>query len=422
VEIFPGFAAAEVLYDDKRRGQGRGHRQHGRGQGRRAARRLPARHGAAGQVHRVCRRRARPPGQAADRPLPARRRAATRRATASASRSCGRSTPSKPPAGPGGAHRRLADGRATPTAAASCTTWRATRSRWASSPAWTTSNPYLSPFEEMQRWKTHPTSAIRAAHRRRQAHRLRRPRHQCRRLLMPAQTGVPGRCAGGLRCRLPERGAHQGQPCRHQDRHAGRRGRRRGRAGRPQHDELSAYPEAFEQSWLHAELNKDAQLQALVQDGQHRHTDDGIEQWLLPAASTARPGRCTATSPTMPTCKPAAECEPIVYPKPDGKLTFDRLSSVFISNTNHEENQPAHLTLKDASVPVAVNLAKYAGPREPLLPGRRLRVRQERRQHRPAADQRAELRALQDLRHQGPDAEHRLGHARRRRRPQLRGM
>jgi electron-transferring-flavoprotein dehydrogenase len=52
----------------------------------------------------------------------------------------------------------------------------------------------------------------------------------------------------------------------------------------------------------------------------------------------------------------------ISYPKPDGKLTFDRLSSVFISNTNHEENQPAHLTLKDASVPVATNLSQYAGP------------------------------------------------------------
>jgi electron-transferring-flavoprotein dehydrogenase len=52
----------------------------------------------------------------------------------------------------------------------------------------------------------------------------------------------------------------------------------------------------------------------------------------------------------------------ISYPKPDGKLSFDRLSSVFISNTNHEENQPAHLTLKDASVPVATNLARYAGP------------------------------------------------------------
>ena len=54
--------------------------------------------------------------------------------------------------------------------------------------------------------------------------------------------------------------------------------------------------------------------------------------------------------------------KPIEYPKPDGKLTFDRLSSVFISNTNHEENQPAHLTLKDASMPVGINLTTYAGP------------------------------------------------------------
>jgi len=57
-----------------------------------------------------------------------------------------------------------------------------------------------------------------------------------------------------------------------------------------------------------------------------------------------------------------------VYPKPDGKLTFDRLSSVFISNTNHAENQPAHLTLKDASVPVRVNLAQYAGPEQRYCP------------------------------------------------------
>ena len=66
--------------------------------------------------------------------------------------------------------------------------------------------------------------------------------------------------------------------------------------------------------------------------------------------------------------KPAAECQPIEYPKPDGKLTFDRLSSVFISSANHEENQPSHLTLKDASVPVSVNLAKYAGPEERYCP------------------------------------------------------
>ncbi|UDF31628.1 UNVERIFIED_ORG: electron transfer flavoprotein-ubiquinone oxidoreductase [Roseateles sp. XES5] len=66
--------------------------------------------------------------------------------------------------------------------------------------------------------------------------------------------------------------------------------------------------------------------------------------------------------------EPAAKHQPIDYPKPDGKLTFDRLSSVFISNTNHEENQPAHLTLKNASVPVATNLARFAGPESRYCP------------------------------------------------------
>jgi electron-transferring-flavoprotein dehydrogenase len=66
--------------------------------------------------------------------------------------------------------------------------------------------------------------------------------------------------------------------------------------------------------------------------------------------------------------RPAAECQPIAYPKPDNVLTFDRLSSVFISNTNHNEHQPAHLTLTDSSVPVAVNLSTYAGPEQRYCP------------------------------------------------------
>ena len=84
-------------------------------------------------------------------------------------------------------------------------------------------------------------------------------------------------------------------------------------------------------------------------------------------------------APTTPCLKPAADCPQIIYPKPDGKLTFDKLSSVFISNTNHEEQQPAHLTLKDPSVPGRHQPAGLRGAREPLLPGRRLRVRQGRR-------------------------------------------
>lgn len=64
----------------------------------------------------------------------------------------------------------------------------------------------------------------------------------------------------------------------------------------------------------------------------------------------------------------AAQCARISYPSPDGKLTFDRLSSVFLSNTHHEENQPAHLTLRDTSVPVRINLAQYAGPESRYCP------------------------------------------------------
>jgi electron-transferring-flavoprotein dehydrogenase len=66
--------------------------------------------------------------------------------------------------------------------------------------------------------------------------------------------------------------------------------------------------------------------------------------------------------------KKAADCQPIDYPRPDGKISFDKLSSLFISNVNHEENQRCHLTLKDASVPVNVNLALYAGPEQRYCP------------------------------------------------------
>ena len=110
---------------------------------------------------------------------------------------------------------------------------------------------------------------------------------------------------------------------------------------------------------------------------------------------------------------------PIDYPKPDGKLTFDRLSSVFLSNTNHEEDQPAHLTLKDPSVPIAVNLPEYDGPEQRYCPAGVYEFVDDDAKATAAADQRAELRPLQDLRHQGPDPEHRLGRARGRRRPEL---
>jgi electron-transferring-flavoprotein dehydrogenase len=95
----------------------------------------------------------------------------------------------------------------------------------------------------------------------------------------------------------------------------------------------------------------------------------GIEQWLLPKLGiSSPPWTLHGSKPDHVNLQPASQFAEIHYPKPDGTLTFDRLSSVFISNTNHEENQPAHLTLKDASVPVSINLSQYAGPESRYCP------------------------------------------------------
>jgi electron-transferring-flavoprotein dehydrogenase len=133
-----------------------------------------------------------------------------------------------------------------------------------------------------------------------------------------------------------------------------------------QHDELTAYPEAFEKSWLHAELNKSRNFKQWFKKGLKVATlMTGIEQFVL---GGRMPWTLHREKPDHLYLKRASECEPIAYPKPDGKLTFDRLSSVFISNTNHGEDQPAHLTLKDPSVPVQVNLAQYGGPEARYCP------------------------------------------------------
>ena len=140
-------------------------------------------------------------------------------------------------------------------------------------------------------------------------------------------------------------------------------------AGRAQ-DELMAYPEAFEKSWLNEELQQTRNFKLWFKKGKTAgQLMTGIEQWLLPKLGVTTPPWTLHNHKADHTAlRPASECKPIAYPKPDGKLTFDRLSSVFISNTNHEENQPIHLTLKDAAVPVEVNLARYAGPENRYCP------------------------------------------------------
>ena len=112
----------------------------------------------------------------------------------------------------------------------------------------------------------------------------------------------------------------------------------------------------------------------------------------------------------------AKDFKPIDYPKPDGVLSFDRLTNVAFSFTNHEESQPAHLKLKDPSVPIRVNLPKYAEPAQRYCPAGVYEVVAEAGKDAALRHQLPELRPLQDLRHQGPQPEHRLDHAAGRRR------
>jgi len=233
-------------------------------------------------------------------------------------------------------------------------------------------NPYLSPFEEFQRWKTHPN--IRWYLEGDEAKGIKpgkRLSYGARAINASGinslpKTVFPGGalvgCDAGYLNVSRIKGSHA----------AIKTGMLAAEAaydaivvGR-QHDELTAYPKAFEESWLHTELNKDRNFKNWFKYGLTTATlMNGFEQFVLRGHI---PWTLHREKPDHAYLKPAAECTPIEYPKPDGKLTFDRLSSVFLSNTNHAENQPSHLTLKDPSVPVNINLAKYAGPESRYCP------------------------------------------------------
>ncbi|HZY15830.1 MAG TPA: electron transfer flavoprotein-ubiquinone oxidoreductase [Ramlibacter sp.] len=228
------------------------------------------------------------------------------------------------------------------------------------------SNPYLSPFEEFQRFKTHPNIRwyFEGASAKRLAYGARAL--TVGGLLSLPKTVFPGGALVGDNAGFLNASRIKGS-------HAAiKTGMLAARAafdalgaGR-QHDELSAYPQAFEKSWLYAELNKSRNFKQWFKKGRTVATlMTGIEQYVLRGNI---PWTIHRNRPDHSYLKPAAQCQPIAYPKPDGKLTFDRLSSVFVSNTNHEENQPSHLTLKDPAVPVAVNLQKYAGPEARYCP------------------------------------------------------
>ena len=229
-------------------------------------------------------------------------------------------------------------------------------------------NPYMSPFEEMQRWKTHPAIRAHLEGGKRIGYGARAINNGTPQAL--PKTVFPGGalvgCDAGYLNAARIKGSHAaiktGMMCADAIADALQAGRSL--------DELSAYPEAFEKSWLHEELQQTRNFKNWFKKPPLiAKLMTGIEQWFLPKIGiSSPPWTLHRKEPDHVYLKPASECQPIAYPKPDGKLTFDRLSSVFISNTNHEENQPAHLTLKNDAVPVQVNLAKYAGPESRYCP------------------------------------------------------
>jgi electron-transferring-flavoprotein dehydrogenase len=225
-------------------------------------------------------------------------------------------------------------------------------------------NPWLSPFEEFQRYKTHP--AIR--------HYLeggKRIGYGARAITAGGLNSLPKLtfpggallgCDAGFLNASRIKGSHaaikSGMLCAESVAQA--------LASDAPPQELISYTQSFERSWLKEELHRARNFKPAMGKGLWMGTLlVGIDQVLFRGKA---PWTLHTSKPDHAYLKPAADCQRIEYPKPDGQLTFDRLSSVFISATAHEENQPAHLTLKDAAIPVATNLALYAGPESRYCP------------------------------------------------------
>ena len=226
------------------------------------------------------------------------------------------------------------------------------------------SNPWLSPFEEFQRYKTHPAIRSFLEGGRRVAYGARAITaggfNALPRFVFPG--GCLVGCDAGFLNASRIKGSHAAVKTGMLAAEAAFEALGAGRS----HDELRGYAAAFSESWLHDELYRARNFKPAMGKGLWLGTAlVGIDQVLFRGRA---PFTLHSRQPDHAYLKPADQCEPINYPKPDGKLSFDRLSSVFIASTNHEENQPSHLTLKDASVPVALNLARFAGPEARYCP------------------------------------------------------
>jgi electron-transferring-flavoprotein dehydrogenase len=227
-------------------------------------------------------------------------------------------------------------------------------------------NPHLSPFHEFQRWKTHP--AIRAI-----LEGGKRVSYGARVINEGGWQSVPKLafpggaligCSAGF-VNVPRiKGSHTAIKSGMLAAEAGFAAIKADRSA----DELADYPEALERSWIAKELKKVRNVEPAVAKfgGMVGTLVAGVDMWMrqlgigLPFTLKHKPDHASLWQANQ-SVKPD-------YPKPDGILTFDRLSSVFLSNTNHEEDQPIHLTLKDPNVPIDHNLPMYDEPAQRYCP------------------------------------------------------
>ncbi len=226
------------------------------------------------------------------------------------------------------------------------------------------SNPYLSPFEEFQRFKTHPAIKPFLQGGRRLSYGARAINagglQALPKLVFPGGA-LAGDDAGFLNA-AKVKGSHAALKSGMLAAEAAFEAVTAGRSG----DELAAYPQAFERSWLFDELHRARNFKPFMANGLVLGSLlVGIDQVVFGGKA---PWTLRHPGPDHEQLLPKDLCLPISYPKPDGVITFDRLSSVFASNVAHEEDQPAHLTLKDDKVPVAVNLSRYDAPETRYCP------------------------------------------------------
>jgi electron-transferring-flavoprotein dehydrogenase len=227
------------------------------------------------------------------------------------------------------------------------------------------SNPHVSPFDEMQRWKTHPEIKKYLEGGKRLSYGARAIAKGGLQSLakMTFPGGMLVGCNAGTLNFAKIKGTHTAMKSGMMAAEVIAEALKAGRGN----DELVEYKAVFEKSWVYEELYQQRNF------GPYQHKfgnfiGSGLAVLDLNFLGGKMPYTLNDPTPDHATLKPAAECKKIDYPKPDGKITFNKLDSVFLSSTNHEEDQPCHLTLKDPAVPIQVNLPKWDEPAQRYCP------------------------------------------------------